>query len=63
MKAEIKCLICGKAVIVAKWRIGRAKYCGYPCAIKGRTSEKSYDKPRKCVSCKNKFIPTQRMFY
>lgn len=58
MKKKV-CLVCAKEFSVDNWRVGRAKYCGYACAIKGRTTKKSYDKPRKCVGCGGKFIPTQ----
>jgi hypothetical protein len=54
----IKCIQCGKDFTVANWRIGKAKYCSYTCSFAGSKSEKSYDKPRKCIGCGEKFIPT-----
>src|SRR3990167_420167 len=52
------CIICDKGFAVNNWRIGRAKYCSYECSNKGRTTGKSYDKPRKCIKCEIKFYPT-----
>lgn len=56
---ETKCLVCGKDFYVPNWRIGRAKYCSYTCSAKGRTSDKSYDKPRTCIGCGKEFLPSQ----
>jgi len=58
VKNVIKCLECGKEFEVYKWRVGRAKYCSYACLNKGRKSDKSYDKPRKCEGCGKEYLPT-----
>lgn len=52
------CKCCKKSFSVARWRTGKAKYCSHACAIKGQTTKKSYDKPRICIGCKKKFLPT-----
>ena len=52
------CLECKKEFSVPNWRLGKAKYCSYDCANKGRTSDKSYNKPRICVGCGKEFFPT-----
>lgn len=57
--SKAKCLICGKEFEVPRWRLGKAKYCSYPCSCKGRTSIRSYNNPRKCIGCEKEFLPTQ----
>lgn len=52
------CKMCGKEFAVHPFRVGKAKYCSYACAIKARTSDKSYNKPRICIGCKKEFLPT-----
>ena len=58
MKTSI-CLICSKEFNVPNWRIGKAKYCSPQCSYSAKKTEKSYDKPRKCIDCGKEFVPTQ----
>ncbi len=52
------CKMCGKEFAVHPFRVGKAKYCSYACAIKAKTSDKSYNKPRICIGCKKEYLPT-----
>lgn len=53
------CLVCQKEFKIDNWRVGSAKYCSWTCYTKGRTSDIAYSKDRVCVTCGNKFKPTQ----
>ena len=53
-----KCQTCGREFGVPSWRLGKAKYCSYACANKGRTTDKAYSKKRVCKKCGIEFLPT-----
>lgn len=58
LKKEQKCKQCGLDFEVPNWRLGVAKYCSYDCAIKAKTTAKSYRKERICLHCEAKYYPT-----
>lgn len=51
-------MFCNKDFPVAKWKLRKTKFCSWNCYVKGKTSNKSYDKPRICVGCGKEFLPT-----